>query len=99
MTARVTARGAAARTSQCIAILAGLVFLCALPVGLLVLPIMLLLKQLPLRSAAYIQSTGAAMAEGIEPIEDEDQDGTGVDEPDDDGPRPTAGAPARVGAT
>ena len=32
VTARVTVRGTAARTSHCIAILAGLVFLCALPV-------------------------------------------------------------------
>jgi len=73
------------------------VFLCAIPVGLLVLPIMLLLKQLPLRSNAYIQHTGSAMAEGIEPIEDEDE---GRDTVADEGePRPTTGAPASVGAT
>jgi EmrB/QacA subfamily drug resistance transporter len=39
------------------------VFLCAAPVALLTFPIILLLKQLPLRSNAYVGST-AAMAEG-----------------------------------
>ena len=40
------------------------VFLCAAPVALLTFPILLGLKQLPLRSNAYIGSAGAAMSEG-----------------------------------
>jgi hypothetical protein len=39
------------------------VFLCAAPVALLTFPVILLLKQLPLRSNAYVGST-SAMAEG-----------------------------------
>ena len=72
------------------------VFLCAIPVGLLVLPIMLLLKQLPLRSAAYIQHTGAAM-DDVEVLDDDDDEGGGTPLPVDDSPHPT-GAPAGVGA-
>ena len=42
------------------------VFLCAAPVALLTFPVMLTLKQLPLRSNAYVGSTGGGMAEGAE---------------------------------
>jgi EmrB/QacA subfamily drug resistance transporter len=40
------------------------VFLCAAPLALATFPILLMLKQLPLRSSAYVSSTGAGMAEG-----------------------------------
>jgi predicted MFS family arabinose efflux permease len=57
------------------------VFLCATPIALCVLPIMLFLKQLPLRSAAYIQSTGSSMAEGaVEAmVENDSADDAGSD--------------------
>jgi hypothetical protein len=46
------------------------VFLFAAPVALLTFPIILLLKQLPLRSNAYVSST--AMAEGAEVLAEQE---------------------------
>lgn len=50
------------------------VFLCAAPVALLTFPVLLGLKQLPLRSNAYVGSTGAAMAEGAAEVLAEQMD-------------------------
>jgi hypothetical protein len=62
------------------------VFLCAAPVALLTFPILLALKQLPLRANAYVSSTGAAMAEGAAEVLAERVDDPGAD----DGSAPTA---------
>jgi hypothetical protein len=78
------------------------VFLFAAPVALLTFPIILLLKQLPLRSNAYVSST--AMAEGAEVLaeqqapksaevgSDDDGEGSGLDGAHDaDSPAPVRG--------
>jgi hypothetical protein len=67
------------------------VFLCAAPVALLTFPVILLLKQLPLRSNAYVGST-AAMAEGAAEVLAE-QEAARVD---DDWPSDDAAAPTPV---
>jgi EmrB/QacA subfamily drug resistance transporter len=79
------------------------VFLCAAPVALLTFPIILLLKQLPLRSNAYVGST-AAMAEGAEVLAEQgapgdvegrsdhhDEDGGSLGAHDADSPTPVGG--------
>jgi hypothetical protein len=63
------------------------VFLCAAPLALLTFPILLGLKQLPLRSNAYVGSSGAAMAEGAAEILAEQLDGDdAIDAADEDEP-------------
>lgn len=61
------------------------VFLCAAPVALLTFPVLLTLKQLPLRSSAYVSSTGGGMAEGAEVLAEQISDADSDDEELEDG--------------
>jgi EmrB/QacA subfamily drug resistance transporter len=70
------------------------VFLCAAPVALLTFPVILALKQLPLRSNAYVGST-ASMAEGAAEVLAADEAGRGEDEPAHDDETAASTAPRR----